>query len=263
VTFANEDGEWNLHEFVVSPPTGFRCPAEAGVSVLLSHDAAGFDVRRGESTTCVFGVARKYVVRDYNLKTPAFRATIAVRPAPAAQRVRVHVAPRVVGYGRDATLSGRASAGAQVDIYEFACTAGAPPRIATVTADATGAFDASVRPDRNTTYQAEVPSTYIADTAVAVRPQVKLATAGRQRFEVRVRAKENFPRRVVLFQRYREGRWLTLKRVRLVRFTVEPTGAISVASFRSNVPRAARVRAFFPAQGCYAAGWSQTTSLGH
>jgi hypothetical protein len=264
VTFLNADQQLNLHEFVVSPPTGFRC--DAPVKVLLTHDAAAFDVPRGGSADCVFGVARAYVVGDYNLRTSSFRSHLKVDADPAAQRLSLRVAPVTVRYGQATVVSGRlagAVGSETVDIYEFACAAGEPPKIATLSAAPGGTFSLPVQPRRSTTYEARSAASYIADAAVAVRPLVSLVKAGRSRYEARVTAKDADAAKLVSLQRWSGRRWSTLQRAPLKRVTTSGTpiqaSSISIARFKMRLPSGIRLRAYLPRSSggtCYAAAAS-------
>jgi hypothetical protein len=261
VTFVNADAEANLHELVVSPPTGFVCDAPVGV--LPTHEAAGFDIVRGGSSTCRFGVARPYSLRDYNFTTPAFRARLRVRADPAAQRLSVAAVPTTVRYGGRALLTGRVAGVDNVDVYEFACSAGPPPKIANVSAAADGTFRLSVQPLRNTTYEARAGTSYIAEAAVAVHPLVALTKIGRGRYEVRVTAKDASSTKIVLLQRRSARRWSTVQRAPLKRITTSEspiyTSSVSIARFETRLRHGTRLRAYLPASRgsiCYAAAVS-------
>ena len=104
VVFANQDTV--AHQVVLKPTTGYTC-------------AGSLTLQPGQSTTCTFRTAMKYMVSDPNKNGSAFKGSITVNGAPGST-LTLTAAPKVVLYGRSATLTGQLASGQvnqKVDLF--------------------------------------------------------------------------------------------------------------------------------------------------
>jgi plastocyanin len=254
VVFANQDTV--AHQVVLKPTTGYAC-------------TGSLTLQPAQSTTCTFHTATKYTVTDPNKKGSAFKGSITVNAAPGST-LTLTAAPKVVLYGRSATLTGQLASGQanqKVDIFTQECGASALTKLTTVTTAAGGAYTLSVQPRRNTTYQARFRSSSSSQVLEKVRPKVTLRKLAPRKFRVTVLAAESYAGKFVLFQRYRvvKRRWVTIRSVVLragssLTTPINPT-TVSTATFRAKIRVRLRVRAYLTqaqAGSCYAASASTT-----
>jgi hypothetical protein len=252
--FANQDTV--AHQVVLKPTTGYAC-------------TGSLTLQPAQSTTCTFHTATKYTVTDPNKKGSAFKGSITVNAAPGST-LTLTAAPKVVLYGRSATLTGQLASGQanqKVDIFTQECGASALTKLTTVTTAAGGAYTLSVQPRRNTTYQARFRSSSSSQVLEKVRPKVTLRKLAPRKFRVTVLAAESYAGKFVLFQRYRvvKRRWVTIRSVVLragssLTTPINPT-TVSTATFRAKIRVRLRVRAYLTqaqAGSCYAASASTT-----
>jgi plastocyanin len=253
VNIVNQDTV--THRVVLRPNTGFTC-------------SDGRLIQPGQSSTCTFRTATKYEVRDRDVRTAAFRATITVK---AASTLSLAATPNTVVYGGHSTLSGQLAIGQpdqKVDLFAQVC-GGAPAftKVTTLTTTTGGAYSLIVQPPRNTTYETRFHSSSSAQVLVKVRPKVTLRKLAPRRFRVTVLAADSYAGKFVLFQRFssRQGRWVTVRSVVLraagtLTTPINPT-SVSKAVFRSKIRPRLRVRALLTraqAGSCYAAAASAT-----
>ncbi len=251
VVFANQDTV--AHQVVLKPTTGFTCTAD-------------LVIQPGQSSTCTFRTVTKYSVNDPNKNSAAFKGTINVTAGPPS----LTVAPKIVLYGRTATLTGQLASGQanqKVDIFSQECGASALTKLTTVTTATGGAYTLSVQPRHNTTYQARFRSSSSSQVLEKVRPKVTLRKLAPRKFRVTVLAADSYAGKFVLFQRYSsvKRRWITVRSVVLragstLITPINPT-SVSTATFRAKIRVRLRVRGYLTqAQvgGCYAASASTT-----
>jgi hypothetical protein len=130
-----------------------------------------------------------------------------------------------------------------------------------VTTTAGGAWSATVKPLKNTSYEARVKTSTAATLAEKVPPRPTLSKAGRHRFRVRVSAAQSFSGKVAVFQRYKPltGAWVRVRYVTLRTLATGSPTTVSGATFRSAIKKRQRVRVVLgPSQagGCYTTGVS-------
>jgi plastocyanin len=190
------------------------------------------------------------------------RGSVVVR---TTRSVTIDSSKRVVGYNNFLVLSGSVSsgkAGEQVVIRQKPEGADIYLRVTTVATTDNGLWRVTVRPRRNTVYQAVWQNVPSADQAVFVKPLVKLRQTGRRRFAVAVYAQERLHARVVI-QRWSRAahRWFALKAVRLSIFRAAGNESISTAVFRLRVRHGTIIRAFLArgqvAPDYYGPAWSR------
>jgi plastocyanin len=254
VVFANQDTA--AHQVVLKPTTGYTC-------------TGSLTLQQAQSATCTFHTATKYTVSDPNKNGSAFKGSITVNAAPGST-LSLTATPKVVLYGRSATLTGQLASGQanqKVDIFSQECGASALIKLTTETTAAGGTYTLSVQPRRNTTYQAKFRSSSSSQALEKVRPRVTLRKLAPRKFRVTVLAADSYAGKFVLFQRYSvvKRRWVTIRSVVLragstVITPINPT-RVSTATFRAKVQVRLRVRANLTqaqAGGCYAASASTT-----
>lgn len=251
VVFTNSDTV--AHTVRFNPTTAIRC--SRAIPLVLQP---------GQSASCTFGSAGTFNFSDPANKAKSFRGTVSVAKAPT---VSLSVMPKIVVYGRKATLSGTLSSqqtGASLQVLAQECGQSAPTRVATATTTAGGAYSYQAQPLKNTVYTVKFKNSSSNSVSVKVRPRVRLGKIAAHRYSLRVFAAESFAGKYASFQRYRPAlaRWVTVKRV-LLRANatgVAPT-VITSAKFRSRIKAGLRVRVILTqAQvgSCYLAGRSNT-----
>jgi len=254
VVFANQDTV--AHQVVLKPTTGYTC-------------AGSLTLQPGQSTNCTFRTAMKYTVSDPNKNGSAFKGSITVNGAPGST-LTLTAAPKVVLYGRSATLTGQLASGQvnqKVDLFAQECGAPALTKLTTVTTTAGGAYTFAVQARRNTTYQARFRSSSSSQALVKVRPKVTMRKLAPRKFRITVLAADSYAGKFVRFQRYSSVRrsWITVRSVVLragsaVMTPINPT-TVSTATFRAKIRVRLRVRAYLTqaqAGSCYAASASTT-----
>jgi hypothetical protein len=168
----------------------------------------------------------RLVARNDAGTTRGARLTFRTSGVSLAARAR-----RVV-FGRRVMLSGHvptSRAGESVTVFAAAIGAGSPRAIATVVTGDGGLWRYLARPAIRTAYTASWNGASSRTIVIGVRPRVSFRRVGRARFHTRVVAARSFARRIVKLQRRTQGRWVTVKRVRLNRR--------SAATFRVRLRR--------------------------
>ena len=184
--------------------------------------------------------------------------------AAAPPTLTLKAAPAIVAYGGTTTLSGTLStqkAGESIDIQAQPCGQNAFKRVASVATTTGGAFTYSAKPTVNTNYQAKLKGATSSPVAVKVAPLLTLKKRSLGKFTASVTAAESFVGKYVVFQRLRNSKWVTLKKVTLktVKTTTAPT-QVSSATFRLSLKAKLRVRSILPltqAGTCYVAAKSR------
>jgi hypothetical protein len=184
---------------------------------------------------------------------------MAVAPAAAAPpSLTLKAAPAVVQYGGSSTLSGVLSTqktGESIDIQAQECGQNAFKNVASATTTTGGAFSYAAKPTLNTNYRAKQKGATSAAVAVKVAPVVKVKKLSLGKFSLSVTAAQSFAGKYVVFQRLRNTKWVTLKKVTLAtaKTTTAPTQVTS-ATLKIKMPARLRVRAILPATqagACY------------
>ncbi|TML09902.1 MAG: hypothetical protein E6F94_04900 [Actinobacteria bacterium] len=187
-------------------------------------------------------------------KTIPTLVLVAMCAAPAAAApptLTLKAAPTVVAYGGSTTLTGVLStkkAGQAIDIQGQDCGQNAFKKVATATTTTGGAFSSAVKPTLNTNYQAKNKGATSPMVAVKVTPLLSLQKLSLGKFKVSVTAAQSFVGKYVVFQRLRNTKWVTLKKVTLatVATTTAPTQVTS-STFKIKLPAKLRVRSILPA----------------
>ena len=187
-------------------------------------------------------------------KTIPTLVLVAMCAAPAAAApptLTLKAAPTVVAYGGSTTLTGVLStkkAGQAIDIQGQDCSQNAFKKVATATTTTGGAFSSAVKPTLNTNYQAKNKGATSPMVAVKVTPLLSLQKLSLGKFKVSVTAAQSFVGKYVVFQRLRNTKWVTLKKVTLatVATTTAPTQVTS-STFKIKLPAKLRVRSILPA----------------
>jgi hypothetical protein len=171
--------------------------------------------------------------------------------AAAPSTLTLKAAPTVVAYGGSSTLSGVLSTqktGQSIDIQAQECGQTAFKKVASTTTTTGGAFSYAAKPTLNTNYQAKEKSATSPTVAVKVTPLLTLKKVSAGKFRVSVTAAQSLVGKYVVFQRLRNSKWVTLKKVTLT--TVTPMTAptqVSSATFKLKLPAKLRIRALLPA----------------
>jgi phosphodiesterase/alkaline phosphatase D-like protein len=135
-------------------------------------------------------------------------------------------------YGGRVRLTGvvpTRQANEQVVVFVQPYGQGSLHSVATVLTAADGSWSYLVQPQVVTTYEASWRGGMSAPVTVAVHPRVTLTRTRSGHFLTRVVASRSFAHRVVQLQRRVNGRWVTIRRVRL--------GSRSRVEFRATLPK--------------------------
>src|SRR4051794_28930239 len=179
-------------------------------------------------------------------------AAICAAPVAAAPpTLTLKVAPTVVTYQGSTTVTGVLSTkkvGQAIDIQAQDCGQNAFKKVVTATTTTGGAFSSAVKPTINTGYQAKNKGATSPTVAVKVTPLLSLQKLSLGKFKVSVTAAQSFVGKYVVFQRLRNSKWVSLKKVTLatVATTTAPTQVTST-TFKIKMPARLRVRSVLPA----------------
>jgi hypothetical protein len=185
-------------------------------------------------------------------------AMCAAPVAAAPPTLTLKVAPTVVAYGGATTASGVLStkkSGQAIDIQAQDCGQTAFKKVVSATTTTGGAFSAAAKPTMNANYQAKNKGATSPTVAVKVAPVLSLRKLSLGKFKVSVTAAQSFVAKYVVFQRLRNSKWVTLKKVTLatVVTTTAPTQVTS-STFKIKLPAKLRIRSILPATqaaACY------------
>jgi hypothetical protein len=180
----------------------------------------------------------------------ALTALTAAPVAAAPATLTLKAGPAVLSYGGSTTLSGVLSTqkvGQSVDIQAQECGQTAFKKVASATTTAGGAFSYAAKPSMNTTYQAKQKGATSPSVAVKVAPGLSLGKLALRKFSVSVTAAQSFVGKYVVFQRLRNRKWVTLKKVTLATVKTTAPTQVSSAGFRIKLPARLKVRAILPA----------------
>jgi uncharacterized protein YraI len=186
------------------------------------------------------------------LMAGAFLCALCAAPAAAAPAtLTLKASATLVAYGGSSTLSGVLSTqktGQHVDIQGQDCGQGGFKKVTTVTTTTGGAFIYAAKPAMNTNYQAKQKAVVSPTVAVHVAPVVTLKKLARNKFSVSATAAQSFVGKYVVFQRLRNTKWVSLKKVIFATVTqgTKPT-QVSAATFTIKLPTKLRIRAVLPA----------------
>jgi hypothetical protein len=176
----------------------------------------------------------------------------AVVAAQPPKSVSLHGGQSIVVYGGAVNLFGSVAngqAGESVTITEqpIPSFTGAEARtVATVQSGTDGSFNAVVRPEIRTLYQASAGQTNSNTVSIRVRPRMSLTRVGLHRFALRATAARTLVGRYGLLQRFSRHRWVTVRRVFFTRAFPAVTPTItSRAVFRARLG-GARIRVLVP-----------------
>jgi plastocyanin len=185
----------------------------------------------GKSYSHRFNASGTY--RYHDGLNAAVKGTVKVTgPAPS---VAIGVAPPIVVYGQQATLSGTVSSGAadeNVTIYAQPTGQVSFQELTTVRTAAGGVWQLvlSPAPKLLTYYQARWNGKTSTTVGISVRPRIRLVHHRNGIFTTAVQSATSHARHSVLAQRLsRFGQWVTLKKIRL--------GGKSTAAFRLRLPK--------------------------
>jgi hypothetical protein len=193
------------------------------------------------------------------IQMTALAGLCAAPVAAAPPTLTLKATPTVVLFGGSTTLSGVLStkrSGQSVDILAQECGQTALKKIASVTSTSGGAFAYLAKPIMHTTYQAKQKGATSPTVTVKVAPLLVLRKARLGKFSVLATAAQSFVGKYVVFQRLRNAKWVSLKKVTFgtVKTTTAPM-QISSATFRIKLKARLKVRAILPAAqagACYA-----------
>jgi plastocyanin len=205
-----------------------------------------------------FTKAGKFQVTDPLTKNEKMTVTVNAAPGSA---ISIAISRGLLAYGGSVTLSGSLAnqrSGESVTIEAKPCGASSFTRVATATTAGGGAWSSTVKPLKNTSYQARNRNQTSSQVSVRVRPSISLGKVAPRRYTVRVRASDSFAGKTVAVQRFNAatGRWV------LVRYTIlraNSTGVaptvISSVTFTAKLKARTRVRVVMgtsTAGACYA-----------
>ncbi len=186
------------------------------------------------------------------LITIAVLGALCAAPAAAAPpSVTLKASAVAVAYGGSTALSGVLStkkAGQAIDIQGQDCGQTAFKKVATATTTTGGVFSYAAKPTIDTNYQAKNKGATSSTVSVKVTPVLSLQKLSLGKFKVSVTAAQSFVGKYVVFQRLRNSKWVTLKKVTLatVATTTAPTQVTS-STFKIKLPAKLRVRSILPA----------------
>jgi plastocyanin len=248
VVFSNTDKVTHVVDF--NSTTGMHCSLAIPVAVPA-----------GQSASCSFSSVGKFRFSDAANKGKNFRGTITVA-APLASSLTV--TPKTVVYGRRSTLAGKLASGQSgqsVQVLAQPCGATSSTVVATVTTTTGGAFSYQAQPLKKTAYTLKLKN-LSSNTAVGVKPRLRLSKLSRHHYRLRVFAAESFAGKHASFQRFRSKtkRWRGVKGLLLhADSSGKAPTVVSSVKFRSSVKARVRVVLVQKQVGsCYAAGTSNT-----
>lgn len=185
----------------------------------------------------------------------------------AESPVTLEASPRVSGgiglsSGEPIGLRGRVSGGANGDIVRITarqCGLTVFQLLYETHVERDGTFSGHAGALVKTDFRAEWKEKVSAPVTVQARPSVRLAQVSRRRFRVEVVALRYFQEARFQLQRYAGGRWVTIKRPRLVR--AFPAGQFlwTTGEVVATVAKGTNLRAVLPRSqtgACYIAGIS-------
>jgi len=188
------------------------------------------------------------------------RGTVTVRTG-----VSIKLAPALVAYGKQTTISGAVSSGATgeaVSLEAKACGQTTFTKVASATSTTGGAWSAAASPASNTVYRASWKNATSPELSASVAPGLRLKRVRRGRFTASLTAAQPFTGKAVVVQRYVRVKkaWKAVKRVTLktARPGKSPT-VVTSAGFRLRALRGTRLRLVLAgdqAAPCYAAARS-------
>ncbi|HEY3183758.1 MAG TPA: cupredoxin domain-containing protein [Gaiellaceae bacterium] len=205
-----------------------------------------------------FTKAGKFTVTDPLTKKEKMNVTVNAAPGSA---ISIAVSRALVTYGGAVNVSGSLAdqkSGETVTVESKPCGSSSYTRVATATTTSGGAYAATVKPLKNTSYQSRNRNQTSSQLTVRVRPGISLGKIAPRRYTVRVRASDSFAGKAVSVQRFNAatGRWV------LVRYTtlranstgIAPT-VVSSVTFTAKLKARTRVRVVMgsaTAGSCYA-----------
>jgi plastocyanin len=248
VQFKNDDTV--AHQVAFKPTTGVTC------------SPTPFTLQAGQSGTCTFTPAAAYTFSDPTAGT-VFQGGLTVTAPPVPDTLTLFGDPQEVVFSSQVNLTGELSSkkvGIDVSVMARPCGRATATRAATVQTTAGGEFSADLRTARNTVYTVQIGTTASQEISIAVEPRLRLGRVAAHRYSLRVFAGQSFAGRFATFQRLKGNRWVSVKRVRLLKNSTNilPT-VISSVPFGWNSKTRPRVRAILPrvqAGNCYLAGTS-------
>src|SRR5581483_3817385 len=150
----------------------------------------------------------------------------------ATQGVTLTVVARQVVFGGRIKLAGIVpthNAGEQIAVYAQPYGGGSFHLVTTVLSGVGGTWAYIAQPGIATAYEAMWHGASSQPISIGVHPRIGFSRARNGKFLVRASGAHAFPHRIVQVQRRSEGRWRTIRRVRL--------GARSRAQFAVSLPR--------------------------
>ena len=186
----------------------------------------------GQTFSFMFGTAGNFTINDL-IDKKLKSGTVSVQTAGGAgQTVSLVTSSARAVFNGSVTLSGVVSnhaANEKVTISGQKYGENAFSKLADVTTTAGGAWTYTARPTIRTVYQSTWNKNTSTQVTVGVRPRVSFRALTGNRFATKVLAARSFAGKFVQLQRRSaDGRWVTLKRVRL--------GSTSAATVRASLP---------------------------
>jgi plastocyanin len=251
--FKNDDTV--VHQVEFKPTRAATCsPNPATIPPHLT-------LQPGQIGTCTFFTAASYLTfADPAVTGTNFQGTLTLTPPDT---LTLFAEPLVVVYAGKVTLTGELSSkksGVDVALLAKPCGRAAATRASIVQTTAGGKYVAEARTAVNTVYKVQADTTTSPDVSVKVEPQLRLHRVAAHRYLLRVLAAQSFAGKYATIQRFRGGRWISVKRVRLQKHRTEALpSVISSAAFRWTSTSRQRVRAILPpieTGRCYVPGTS-------
>jgi hypothetical protein len=198
----------------------------------------------------------------------ALAAAATLTAAQAAESpVTLDASPRIsggtgVGGGEPVGLRGRVAGGANGDIVRITarqCGLTVFQLLYETHVERDGTFSGHVGAIVKTDFRAEWKGQFSVPVTVQARPSVRLKQVSRRRFRVEVVALRYFRQAQFQLERYTGGRWVTIKRARLVRSFPGGQYLWTVGDVLAAVRKGTNLRAVLPraqSGACYVAGVS-------
>ncbi|HET9324796.1 MAG TPA: hypothetical protein VFO03_13035 [Gaiellaceae bacterium] len=176
----------------------------------------------------------------------SYDSATAAPPPPPPPTLTLVAGPKTIVFGRSATLSGTVTrsgaplAGQVVTLAAQPLGATAFASLPSATTDAAGAFRLVVKPTKRTTYRASLAGAASEPTVVvAVKHSITLKALRRSgKLSLRGSVGPRHARRVVLIQKRRGTRWVTIARVRTSRrstFQLVRKASRTRSAFRARI----------------------------
>ena len=217
-------GSASANARLVDAVTGEQVATTAIVAGVTTLDLAAVNVAAHQSLRVILEL--QSADGHATPRISSFKVTFdSIAAPPAPPTLTLVAAPKTIVFGRTTALSGTLTRAGEPLGGQVVALAARPlgttafKPLPSVTTDAAGRFRLVVKPAKRTTYRASIAGAASAPTAVvAVKHLITLKALRRSgKLYLRGTVGPRHPRRVVVIQKRRGGRWVTIAKVRTSR----------------------------------------------